>query len=284
MDFSHVFVLIFCVLGVRGSDFCYSCMGMTNRNECQQIKECQQNQYCLLQRVSDGISVTYNIGCSDQTVCPASNKGEILIIGRSVSSDNSDCTSCCHDDLCIPNDCSLIMDTTTVETAVTATVTTAATTPFAKTSTTSVVETGSAWSDWSPWTPCPYTCGHDGIQHRFRHCTVTAFGCEGPKFESKICHSRVCCTGPPFITYIDHDKQIPVGGFLSLYCNATNADQILWQIPKVVGKPYPINVFRPVGLDTVVISNAFADNRGAYVCTARNACGEDQSSLMVDVI
>ncbi|XP_052266269.1 SCO-spondin-like isoform X3 [Dreissena polymorpha] len=198
MDFSHVFVLIFCVLGtngVRGSDFCYSCMGMTNRNECQQIKECQQNQYCLLQRVSDGISVTYNIGCSDQTVCPASNKGEILIIGRSVSSDNSDCTSCCHDDLCIPNDCSLIMDTTTVETAVTATVTTAATTPFAKTSTTSVVETGSAWSDWSPWTPCPYTCGHDGIQHRFRHCTVTAFGCEGPKFESKICHSRVCCTG-----------------------------------------------------------------------------------------
>ncbi|XP_052778847.1 uncharacterized protein LOC128216323 [Mya arenaria] len=183
-----------------------------------------------------------------------------------------ECETCCEQSICNSVECQPPSTTTTTTMATTTTLPTA-------------ITTSSLWSVWSSWTHCPYSCGHDGIQHRFRHCLdQDPRVCTGNKFDTKICHTRVCCTNPPVITYIDSDQFVFTRSFLVLYCNATNFDTLSWRIPEVVGHSYPVNVNRPAGEPTVVISHITTENEGPYVCTVTNACGTASRVVNVKVL
>lgn len=40
-------------------------------------------------------------------------------------------------------------------------------------------------------------------------------------------------SGPPVITFIENDVTTRVGKFVTLHCNATHADTLYWEGPKV---------------------------------------------------
>lgn len=272
---------------------CYTCHDQYTSNECSEVTQCAVDEACMLARVLTGDSVMFNGYCVNKFVCPSD---EMIAVGkreletyRKRQDFTLDCMKCCYDTLCNDIDCNSAGNTNApVIDKLTSTAQTR-TDPTTVVLSTLPRQVDGQFGSWSSWTPCPYSCGKDGIQHKFRHCDNPppqngGSNCIGRKIDTQLCHNDPCCTGPPVITYIDKDTFAHAGDFVTIHCNATHADSILWEGPKIVGHQFPDNVEVISGANLLVFSGIAHDNTGIYRCVAQNSCGVTSRYVKVDLI
>ncbi|XP_045211451.2 thrombospondin-2-like [Mercenaria mercenaria] len=262
---------------------CYTCQGQETTNDCSKIKQCSLGEVCILSRIRTGNNITYDSNCVNNYYCPteeiyAVGKREVELINER-SGSTTECQRCCSGDVCNDIDCTNIHATNNPTQPVTTTM---------QISTIPQPVDGK-FGDWSSWTRCPFSCGRDGIQHRFRHCNNPAPQnggnlCSGARIDTQFCHNAPCCTGPPVITFIDNDTLAHIGDFVKIHCNVSHADSVLWEGPKIVGHKFPENVEVIPGINELVFSNIAHNNTGPYRCVAQNACGVTSKYVHVGLL
>ncbi|XP_060082910.1 uncharacterized protein LOC132562193 [Ylistrum balloti] len=83
---------------VAGKQSCYSCMGVSRKEDCNTMRDCADNSVCYTRRtVSNAGNVTFDFGCKPVTTCNSLTSSGV--IGRKKRShERALCNECCDAD------------------------------------------------------------------------------------------------------------------------------------------------------------------------------------------